>query len=118
MSDLLERADRHEKAKLDLLIAVANVVVGFFGKSAGGVSQALAELKDVSSAPPEDVLHWGLARCLWNTSWRHKKTGNVYQVVGGCRIEATGELGILYAREGIVWCRPSEEFLDGRFESI
>lgn len=65
-----------------------------------------------------DLIRKNITSALPGTSWRHKKTGNVYQVIGGCRIEATNKLGILYAREGVVWCRPSEEFLDGRFEAL
>jgi hypothetical protein len=65
-----------------------------------------------------DLIRQGASRALSGTDWRHKKTGNVYQVIGGCRIEATNKLGILYAREGVVWCQPSEEFLDGKFEAL
>src|SRR5690349_24800473 len=60
-----------------------------------------------------DLIRDNVTGVMLETDWRHKKTGNVYQVIGGCRIEATNKLGILYAREGVVWCRPSEEFLDG-----
>lgn len=65
-----------------------------------------------------DLIQKNVTSALLGTSWRHKKTGGIYQVIGGCRIEATNKLGILYAREGVVWCRPSEEFLDGRFEAL
>lgn len=53
------------------------------------------------------------------TIWVHLKTGHIYIVVGECQIEVTNKPGILYLRtdvtEGIVWMRPTEEFLDGRF---
>lgn len=65
-----------------------------------------------------NLIQGSVPSAMLGTDWRHKKTGNVYQVIGGCRIEATNKLGILYAREGVVWCRPSEEFLDGRFEAL
>lgn len=87
----------------------------------------LMELEAEIIATKEQTPHWQMTAeliresvtgVMLETDWRHKKTGNVYQVIGGCRIEATNKLGILYAREGVVWCRPSEEFLDGRFEAL
>jgi hypothetical protein len=78
---------------------------------------AEAELK-VPRQLSLELIRANVAGLMLETDWRHKKTGNVYMVVGGCRIEATNKLGILYARDGVVWCRPSEEFLDGRFEAL
>lgn len=64
--------------------------------------------------------------CEAGTLWVHKKTGNVYSIVGPCQIEATWEPGLLYVRVNnpdalppigpIV--RSRQEFLDGRFEPL
>lgn len=52
--------------------------------------------------------------------WRHKKTGAIYTIVSDCQIEATNVSGTLYRsiEGGPLWCRPSSEFLDGRFEPV
>ncbi len=55
-------------------------------------------------------------------AYRHKKTGGVYVVRGICKREADEVHCVLYAafneRVSIPWCRPIEEFCDGRFEPI
>ena len=53
--------------------------------------------------------------------WRHEKTGKHYEVLGTGYIEATLTPCVIYRRKSgddIVWVRPLEEFLDGRFEDI
>ena len=55
------------------------------------------------------------------TLWRHKKTGGIYAIFASCQIEATNEPGILYHSingHGPLWCRPTKEFMDGRFDPI
>ncbi len=58
------------------------------------------------------------------TRWRHVKTGDIYLTVGKCRLEKTGEPAVLYqlactdGKDGTVWARASDEFLDGRFERL
>lgn len=54
------------------------------------------------------------------TVWRHKKTGNVYVIIGTCRLEATNATAYLYtsSSNGVVWARDADEFLDGRYENI
>jgi hypothetical protein len=56
------------------------------------------------------------------TWWRHKKTHQVYIIVGQCRLEKTGQAAFLYVRDadagGTPWAREKEEFLDGRFEQL
>ena len=54
------------------------------------------------------------------TAWRHLKTDRVYTIVGVCRIEGNNEPAFLYELEPgeIVWARPMDEFLDGRFERV
>lgn len=58
--------------------------------------------------------------------WRHKKRGSVYVVLGvGC-LQTTRDAFLdnqqvtLYQSEtgGIVWVRPTYEFMDGRFEKV
>lgn len=52
--------------------------------------------------------------------WLHVKSGHSYRILGHVLIEATQEPRILYASEGdrwdVIWARPAEEFLDGRFQ--
>jgi len=54
--------------------------------------------------------------------WRHLKTRVIYEVTGGCRIEAINEPAVLYRRQddpdSVVWARPVDEFLDGRFSKL
>jgi hypothetical protein len=55
------------------------------------------------------------------TIWRHEKTKHNYVVTGHCIIEKSGVAAVLYRRYpgGMVdWCRPTEEFLDGRFTKV
>jgi hypothetical protein len=54
------------------------------------------------------------------TRWRHLKTGGIYTILGTCRIEASNEPAYLYRGDEteIVWARPMDEFLDGRFEAL
>jgi hypothetical protein len=78
----------------------------------------LAEAAKSRHETSELIREGGFCIVAPDTEWRHRKTGYVYLVVGGCRIEATGDAGVLYARAGIVHCRPVDEFLDGRFEVL
>lgn len=52
-------------------------------------------------------------------AWTHLKSGKVYKVRGFCLIEATLEPAVIYQAvdrdDPIVWCRPAQEFFDGRF---
>lgn len=52
-------------------------------------------------------------------TWTHLKSGRVYKVQGFCLIEATLEPAVIYQAvyrdDPMVWCRPAEEFFDGRF---
>ena len=59
-------------------------------------------------------------RPVIGTDWQHVKTGGKYAVVGECVIEATMKVAFLYKshKTGIVWARPKDEFLDGRFAYI
>ena len=54
--------------------------------------------------------------------WQHTKSGSNYMIVGDCRLEATGEEGVLYTlntvEDSTVWARDRTEFLDGRFVLI
>ena len=54
--------------------------------------------------------------------WKHKKTHNIYIIIGECKYEGSGESGFLYVRQddptGIPWVRAKTLFLDGRFEKI
>ena len=53
------------------------------------------------------------------TTWQHVKSGCIYTVVGVCVIEKTNEYAFLYkhgtSSAQAPWCRPVDEFLDGRF---
>jgi hypothetical protein len=48
--------------------------------------------------------------------WRHKASGHVYQVRDVAYLEADLSVVVTYEREGVVWVRPLDEFLD-RFEA-
>ena len=52
--------------------------------------------------------------------WIHVRSGGIYTTVQECQIEYNDTLGILYKslEGGKLWCRPMEEFLDGRFKPI
>lgn len=54
--------------------------------------------------------------------YRHKKTGNTYQVIMTATLERTMEKVVVYAaRKGNLverWVRPIDEFCDGRFEPV
>lgn len=57
------------------------------------------------------------------SKWRHLKTNTEYVVTGHVLIEATCTAAICYQHpyetpETVVWCRPAEEFFDGRFVRI
>lgn len=62
-------------------------------------------------------LKWAEEFPLADTMWQHKKTGGVYTLVGSCWIEKTAEIAVLYRGnfDGKIWCRPAQEFFDGRF---
>ncbi|MFV1851621.1 MAG: DUF1653 domain-containing protein [Thalassospira sp.] len=62
----------------------------------------------------------GVGPLMIGSLWRHVKSGGEYQVIGACRIEATNTPAYLYrsTETGQVWCRPLDEFHDGRFERI
>lgn len=56
-----------------------------------------------------------------SVTWRHRKSGQHYVITGYCMIEATNTYAVLYVSTGgdsTVWCRPVDEFLDGRFEPL
>ena len=53
--------------------------------------------------------------------WKHKKRKTVYEILGFCIIEETGEVGIIYKvvkASPMMWVRPVVEFFDGRFEKV
>lgn len=55
------------------------------------------------------------------TVWRHKKTGNLYMILGMCIIEEMHTEAFRYVclhDSQIEWIRPVGEFLDGRFERV
>jgi hypothetical protein len=53
------------------------------------------------------------------TTWRQRKTGRVYSIMGTAIEELTGKLLIHYQEYDVpsvpVWARPAAEFFDGRF---
>ena len=55
----------------------------------------------------------------FGTVWKHLKTGQMFSIVGKCRIESDWSEGVLYARTDGVNVEPiarsKNEFLDGRF---
>ena len=53
---------------------------------------------------------WFVLHSHRTSFYLHKKSGNMYKVLGECRLEATGE------RDR--WVRPYNEFMDGRFTHI
>lgn len=50
-------------------------------------------------------------------AWEHRKRGGFYQILTYCVIEATMTPAVVYMNmeTKITWCRPCEEFFDGRF---
>jgi hypothetical protein len=80
-------------------------------KTATALAKAQARISQY-----EEALE-GLNHALTGTRWKHVKTGGEYTVVGACRIEATNVPAYLYRSEkdGTVWARPMDDFLDGRF---
>jgi hypothetical protein len=52
------------------------------------------------------------------STWLHQR-GQACIVLGHCLLSGEGALGVLYQGEqGYVWCRPVEQFLDGRLQCI
>lgn len=62
-----------------------------------------------------------LGAVVVGATYRHRKTGNYYEVIAVGRIEATLEKVVIYTRllgtDRNVWVRPMLEFVDGRFEA-
>ena len=56
------------------------------------------------------------------SGWRHIETGTVYVVQSHVLIEATLDPAVAYSQRHpgpvVVWCRPANEFFDGRFERV
>lgn len=54
--------------------------------------------------------------------WEHKKTETLYMVRDLVLIEATLTVAISYSKvsepQPVIWVRPIDEFLDGRFERV
>ena len=67
-----------------------------------------------------DVLH--KIEQYIGTKWRHRKSGTVYCIVGHGIIEKGEVPCFFYGAAGqsdpILWVRPCEEFLDGRFDRV
>lgn len=52
-------------------------------------------------------------------TYKHLKTGGVYEIIGCGIRESTGEVQVIYSKNKETdpwWIRPADEFLDGRFE--
>jgi len=59
------------------------------------------------------------------SNWRHKKRGTIYYIVGNARSQSINphfdDLPMVIYRsieDGQLWCRPTGEFLDGRFDPV
>jgi len=55
------------------------------------------------------------------SAWRHRKSGDVYLITDHVIGEKLLEPMVSYSKEtkpSDTWCRPAEEFFDGRFERI
>lgn len=51
--------------------------------------------------------------------WLHIKSGGLYVILFPAVIESRLTPAVAYAKasgDGLIWVRPAEEFLDGRFE--
>lgn len=46
------------------------------------------------------------------------KNGDFYIIIGFCSEEATGDLHVLYRSSSVVWSRPIDKLMDGRFTKI
>lgn len=55
---------------------------------------------------------------MQGVTYRHLKSGGVYEVMDIATIEATMTLAVVYrsCADGRRWVRPYEEFCDGRFQ--
>lgn len=55
---------------------------------------------------------------MFESIWKHKKTGKNYRVIGFCRLESDMSALVLYSPvEGSdIFARPVGQFFDGRFE--
>lgn len=59
-----------------------------------------------------------------NNPWKHVKTGHFYEIVSLGVIEKDGTPAVIYRRVfsdptgPILWIRPLDEFMDGRFKRI
>lgn len=55
------------------------------------------------------------------STWRHKRTGNLYTVVTVANLEATRvkayPVTVVYERDGVVWARTLLDWMNG-FEQI
>lgn len=60
---------------------------------------------------------WGAGG--WRPTHRHVKTGGLYRLIAGGRMEADlAPVAIYDDAQGRTWVRPSQSFYDGRFESV
>lgn len=75
-----------------------------------GFDEGTAALRDNAARAPD------------GSRWRHLKTGGEYTVLMHVLIEATLSPAVIYRKPDAdpaeTWCRPGEEFFDGRFERI
>lgn len=83
-------------------------------KQAEGLEEAFHIIERALTEAPKVDGPWGK-----QSKWRHVKTGNIYTVVGACRLEHSNSPAYLYMdKAGIIWARDKDEFLDGRFEPL
>jgi hypothetical protein len=58
-----------------------------------------------------------------NNYWRHKKRGTVYEVLGSATMQTedwghdNASVVVYRGEDGMLWVRPTAEFMDGRFEA-
>ena len=77
-----------------------------------------------------DITHAATSNPLWNTLWKHRKRGGFYRIItttASLQFSKAAEFGVFgdedwtvyqNTESGSIWVRPTEEFMDGRFEQI
>lgn len=69
------------------------------------------------AAAAAEAATWPKVHAMPGVTYRHRKTGGLYEVVDIATMEATQQPVVIYKAkaDGRRWVRPHDEFCDGRF---